>query len=97
WWLHQALAALRADLARKDLTLVLKQGDARKIVPAHVRAIGAAKVFWNRRYGDAAAIDDAVAATLKRRKIDSASYAASLLHEPGTVLGANCKPYRVFS
>ncbi len=44
WWLHHSLAALAADLARAGAKLVLRRGDASRIIPALAEEIGAAAV-----------------------------------------------------
>ena len=48
WWLHHSLAALRADLAKRRLPLLLARGRAEAVVPALAEAVGAAEVFAGR-------------------------------------------------
>ena len=97
WWLHHSLASLARDLSRFGATLVLKRGNARRIVPAFARETGAGLVVWNRRYGAAAAVDAAIALTLKRSGIRSEAFAANLLFEPEEVRSRNGNGFKVFS
>ena len=50
WWLHHSLSSLAADLSKLGVALVLRRGDARKVVPAVAKAAGAGLVVWNRCY-----------------------------------------------
>lgn len=95
WWLHYAIAGIAADLSRKGQRLVLKRGAAARIVPAVAAAIKAERVFWNRRYGAAAAIDDKVEKALRGSAVET--FAANLLFEPGSILNGSGAPFRVFS
>ena len=47
WWLHHSLASLDASLQGH---LVLRRGDAAKIIKALAKETGAQTVFWNRCY-----------------------------------------------
>ena len=96
WWLHHSLAALSADLAALGQRLLLRSGAGGKVLPALARETGAAAVFWNRRYGPAAAVDDAVAADLRRDRIAVSTFKANLLHEPGDIPSAGRGPVKVF-
>jgi deoxyribodipyrimidine photo-lyase len=56
WWLHHSLAALAASLAAAGAPLVLRHGDAARVLPALAREAGARAVFaglamepWARR------------------------------------------------
>jgi deoxyribodipyrimidine photo-lyase len=97
WWLHESLASLTRDLARLGHTLLLKKGAAAKVIPQLARAIGAKHVLWNRRYGAGAAVDAAVERALGRSGIGTETFAANLLHEPGTIRNAGGGPYNVFA
>jgi deoxyribodipyrimidine photo-lyase len=99
WWLHHALAALQASLEAQGLRLLLRRGPSAAVLLALARAIGAERVFWNRRYEPAARRRDAaVAAELERRGLQGASFAEATLYEPGTVSGRNpSRPLRVFT
>jgi deoxyribodipyrimidine photo-lyase len=97
FWLHHSLESLAADLASYGQRLVVKRGAAAKVVPAFAKAIGAAEVVWNRRYGHMRAIDDSVAAKLKHGGIASRGFKASLIAEPDEIRSRSGGPFRVFS
>ncbi|MGE5203292.1 MAG: cryptochrome/photolyase family protein [Acidobacteriota bacterium] len=98
WWLAGSLEALAADLAALGVPLVLRRGRADKAVRALVRESGAATVHWNRRYRQAAAaLDDALAATLGRGGIAVEVHAGDLLFEPAAIRSGSGAPYRVFA
>jgi deoxyribodipyrimidine photo-lyase len=97
WWLHQSLASLSERLRAAGQTLVLRHGAAERIVPQMARTTRAAAVYWNRRHDAAAAVDDRVAATLAIAGIGHTSFAANLLHPPGSVRTAGGGAYTVFA
>ena len=97
WWLHHSLAALSGELATSGQTLVLKQGEAAKIIPKLARSLRAVRVYWNRRYGPAKAVDDAVTAALARSRIGVDTFAANFLFEPGTVINEAGEPCQAFA
>jgi len=80
WWLHHSLTALNKSL---DGKLVLRGGDAAKIVKALVRETGADTVVWNRCYEPfAVARDTRLKSDLGGDGVTVQSFNASLLHEP---------------
>jgi deoxyribodipyrimidine photo-lyase len=98
WWLHHSLKALANDLKRHGIKLCVRSGDAGKIVPALVDAIGAKAVFWNRRYtASGIAQDSNLKSALKDRGLEVRSFSANLLHEPWTIETNAGGPYRVFT
>ncbi len=97
WWLHQSLASLGKRLGALGQKLVLRSGPAERIVPEVAAAIGAAAVYWNRRYGAAAAVDERVAAALPRTGIVSATFAANLLFAPEAIRTASGGTFQVFA
>ncbi|MGO4385739.1 cryptochrome/photolyase family protein [Specibacter sp. RAF43] len=98
WWLHHALADLRAELAALGIPLILRRGAGVDVLARVAGELGAGPVYWNRRYGgpervvDAAAGEWAVAAGLHAE-----DFQASLLHEPWTVRTGAGNPYQVFT
>ncbi|GIL39175.1 deoxyribodipyrimidine photo-lyase [Rhodospirillales bacterium TMPK1] len=98
WWLHHSLASLSADLAKKNIPLVLRRGRADRIVPALVRDVEAGAVFWNRCYEPhAIARDKALKASLQADGIEVSSFNASLLREPWTIETKSGGPFKVFT
>ena len=83
WWLHHSLASLAADLASAGACLVILEGEAATIVPKVVDAAGAGALFFNRRYGGAAArLDKAVAEAVEKTGSAVETFNGRLLHEP---------------
>ena len=72
WWLAGSLRALARALDERGARLVLRRGPAVRTVAALADETGAGAVYWNRRAGPGAAIDDAVEAELGRRGIERA-------------------------
>jgi deoxyribodipyrimidine photo-lyase len=94
WWLHHSLAALDAALRRHRSRLVIRRGPALTALRALVAETGAGAVVWNRRYEPAAVDRDA---TVKRELGICASFGASVLREPWTIVTRAGEPYRVFT
>ncbi|WP_407358224.1 DNA photolyase family protein [Microbacterium sp. LTA6] len=98
WWLHHSLASLAERLRERGAQLILRRGPADRILREVVSDLGAAAVFWNRRYGGAErAIDAHLKSSLRADGIEVASFAASLLHEPWTVTTGGGTHYSVFT
>jgi deoxyribodipyrimidine photo-lyase len=98
WWLGRSLAALKADLARHGVPLVIRTGAAGEVIPAFVAETGAGAVMWNRRYDAAGiAVDTAVKARLKGEGIGAESHNGALLYEPWTVKGKTGAYLKVFT
>lgn len=97
WWLHNSLESLASNLARVGGQLILRRGAALDVIPDLVESIGAQAVSWNRRYGDARAVDARVASLLGERGVEVSTHHANLLHEPGTITTGQGTPYKVFT
>ncbi|WP_431819952.1 cryptochrome/photolyase family protein [Burkholderia sp. F1] len=98
WWLHGALHALDAALARHGGRLLLLRGDAPREIERVAHETGAAAVYWNRRYGQPQRdADAALKSALEARGLTVASSNGSLLNEPWDVLTAAGTPYQVFT
>ena len=98
WWLHHSLASLMADLARLGLTLTLRRGDPRQVIPALLGEAGGDAVFWNRCLEPyAVARDGDLKVGLKQAGIDARSFNAALLREPWEVKTKEGNAFRVYS
>ncbi|MEQ8657716.1 MAG: deoxyribodipyrimidine photo-lyase [Hyphomicrobiales bacterium] len=98
WWLHHTLAALQASLNELKVPLLLREGNAGDVVPSVVTEIGAAAVYWNRRYTACGITQDAaIKARLKANNIEAESFNAHLLYEPWSLKTGSGGPYRVFT
>jgi len=95
WWLHHSIAALNESLNGK---LMLRRGDAAKIVRALVHETGADTVVWNRCYEPFAVARDArLKSDLGGDGVTVQSFNAALLHEPWELKTAGATPFRVFT
>jgi len=95
WWLHNSLDALDQSLQGR---LVLRQGDAAKILPELAEQIGATRVYWNRCYEPwRIARDTGIKKALREMDISVRSFNGSLLFEPTDVLKDDGTPYKVFT
>ncbi|MHA7269715.1 cryptochrome/photolyase family protein [Arthrobacter sp. HLT1-20] len=98
WWLHHALADLKAQLAQLGIPLLLRRGAGADVVPSVAAELGAGSLYWNRRYGGP---ERDVDTTVKERAgaagRHAESFQSSLLHEPWTVRTGAGNPYRVFT
>ncbi len=97
WWLHHSLTSLAADLKARGHTLVIQKGRAATVLPTLAKAAGAGAVLWNRRYGPARAVDDAVTRALSRARIAVETFEANLLFAPDGVRTGNGGSFQVFS
>ncbi len=97
WWLHHSLAAHSAELEKIGGRLDLLAGDHADL-PAIAQALGAAAVYWTRRYGAAAIESDkAVKAALLEAGLEAQSFNGQLLREPWEVTTQAGAPMRVYS
>ena len=96
WWLHHSLASLDKSL---DGHLMLRRGDAAKVVATLARESGASTVFWNRCYEPfAVERDTALKAALTQDGVAVESFNGALLHEPWELkTKTGDKPFRVFT
>jgi deoxyribodipyrimidine photo-lyase len=95
WWLHHSLSALDKSLGGK---LVLRKGDAAKIIKTLIRQTGTDTVMWNRCYEPfAVERDKALKANLARAGLTAQSFNGALLHEPWELKTGARTPFRVFT
>ena len=98
YWLHHALARLRAELRERGTELVLARGEAADVLARLARDTRAEAVHWNRRYEPAAREQQqAVAARLESEGIEGREFQGNLLVEPDALATRDGKPYRVFT
>ncbi len=86
WWLEKSLAALDASLRTLGSRLILKRGEAGRVLRSLVSETGAAAVAWNRLYDQPSiARDTGVKTFLKERGVNAESFNAGYLNEPWEV------------
>jgi len=98
WWLGRSLAMLAEALAARGSRLILRRGPAAEVITGLVAETGASHVLWNRLY-DPGVIDRdaALKRSLREAGRTVASFNASLLTEPWTVLNKSGEPFKVFT
>jgi len=98
WWLQRSLASLAADLSARGATLLIRRGEATRIIPELAAAIGAEGVLAGRltepwaRARDRA-IHEALAADGRKLRLST----SSLLYEPAKIATGAGTPYTVFT
>ncbi|CAM6000371.1 unnamed protein product [Sphagnum balticum] len=98
WWLHYSLEELAQSLEKMGAKLVLRRGQAQKVLRELIDEVGADAVFWNRCYEPyAIKRDTAIKEQLKKDGIQVESFNASLLYEPWEVQNKSGKPFQVFT
>ena len=98
WWLHHSLQSLSQDLESIGATLILRKGQAFRILDMMIEDTGAESVYWNRRYDlDPRETDAAIKADLTQRGLTVKSFRANLLSEPWTVKTKTDNYYKVFT
>ena len=94
-WLHYALINLNKDLSGK---LIVKHGDASKVISELIQETGANAVHWNRCYEPwRIARDKQIKSNLEDKDIDVQSFNGSLLWEPWHIKTQGGTPYKVFT
>ena len=98
WWLHHSLAALAADLEKAGARLDLYAGKAAEIVPALAKAAKAGALFFNRRYGEAAAkLDKTIEVASASDTCQVETFNGRLLHEPWEIATKTGGSYGVYT
>ena len=98
WWLHMSLAALQARFRERGATLVLRRGDARAIIPALAKELGAAAVFASRAHEPwLRATDRDVAASLKTQGIAFHRHRSALMFRPEEIKTKSGGAYAVYT
>ncbi len=95
WWLHHALLDLNKQLNGQ---ISFYTGDATTLLPKLCREHNITHVYWNRCYEPWRILRDTnIKNSLKKDKVITHSYNASLLWEPWEILKKDNTPYKVFT
>ena len=98
WWLDKSLRAVAADLETRGSKLILRRGEAAKILRDVIETTGAKAVFWNRLYDPGLVDRDAdLKKALGQDGITAKSCNAALLTEPWVLKTKAGEPYKVFT
>lgn len=98
WWLHHSLSALDRALRDRGSRLILRGGQTQSVIAELTGECEAEAIFWNRRYTPAGVRRDrTIKQQLRCEGLNTASFNASLLHEPWEILKSDDSPYRVFT
>ena len=98
WWLAQSLRALGADIAARGGSLVLRKGQAARVIPEVARESGAAAVYWNTiAQASHQAVEKQLEAVLAKLGVDSKSFPGDLLAPPSAIRNKEGRGLRVFT
>ena len=98
WWLHHSLQSLSQNLENIGAKLILRKGQAFRILDMLIEETGADTIYWNRRYDLVPReTDAAIKADLTQRGLTVKSFRANLLSEPWTVKTKTDNYYKVFT
>jgi len=98
WWLHHSLQSLTRDLDALGAKLILRKGQAFRVLDRLIEETGADTIYWNRRYDlGPREIDSAIKADLTQRGLKVKSFRANLLSEPWAVKTKTDNYYKVFT
>lgn len=98
WWLQEALKDLGQNFANLSAPLILRRGDAAKIMHSIARETKATHISWNRRYQPHQSRKDAdIAATLEAASLRVDIHDGYLLFDPKTIRTGGGTPFKVFT
>ncbi len=99
WWLHHALTDLGTTLDHNyGSSLVLRKGNAEKIISELITKTSATAVTWNRCYEPyTIARDKRLQAQLQENGIECVSHNGSLIAEPWEITTAAKTPFKVYT
>ena len=98
WWLDKSLKVLAEDLEARRSRLILRRGQAAKVLADLIDETGAAAVHWNRLYDKGAiARDTAIKAQLTKAGVKVLSCNGALLNEPWEIETGTGGPYKVYT
>ncbi len=98
WWLHQSLTSLSKSLKEHGSRLILKKGQASRVLLDLVKETGAKAVYWNRRYEPALVAEDReTKQALRDEDVQVESFPGNLLFEPWVVQNKSGRPFQVFT
>jgi len=98
WWLHHSLIALRDVLQKKSVKLVLRKGNAKKILSELVNKYKIEAIYWNRSYEPSLIKRDAeIAKFFTKKNIEIHTFNGSLLTEPAEVTNKSGDYFKVYT
>jgi len=98
WRLAQSLRALETRLSAIGASLLLRKGQAARIIPEVARESGASDVFWNEiAQAPHQAIEHDIANALRELGVDVHSFDGDLLAAPATIRTKDGRGLRVFT
>lgn len=99
WWLHGSLLALSDSLESLGAPLVIRVGEADRVLSELARQYNADSVFWSRAYDpDGRRQDDSVEKVLRRQGTKCRIFAGvNLLLNPVDIKNKSGAPYKIFT
>jgi len=97
WWLHHSLKALCADIQGHGGRLILRRGDAVKVLTEMVACTGATQVFCTRHYEPWAQTQEREVHEGLREAAQLKRFPGHLLFEPEIIANKQGLPFKVFT
>ena len=98
WWLHHSLTSLARELSARGAALVLRRGDARKVLLDLARETKASRVVASRCYEPwARQLETDLHGSLQSAGVEFSRFAGTLLFDPDQVRTGSDGPYKVYS
>ncbi len=98
WWLAQSLRALAASLERAGSRLVLRRGQAVRVLSDLIKETGAGAVYFTRGYEPfQRKLEDELKGELQRLGAQHRRFGGQILLEPEKIKNAAGEPFRVYS
>ncbi len=98
WWLHHSLKSLERDLRIHGWELLIRRGDAAKILPDLCRSHRACSLFFNRSYEpEGRLLEGRLESELRKNKVSSFSFNGTLLFNPNQIRTGQGGPFKVFT
>ncbi|OCX63184.1 deoxyribodipyrimidine photolyase [Thioclava sp. SK-1] len=98
WRLGLAIEAFAKALSERGGRLILRRGNALRVLQEMISVTGAVAVHWSRAYDEEAiARDTEVKSALKAQGIEAVSHAGHLLFEPWSVATQKGEAYKVYT
>ncbi|MFT4121706.1 cryptochrome/photolyase family protein, partial [Bradyrhizobium sp.] len=98
WWLAQSLRALGADIAARGGALILRKGQAARVIPDVARESGAGAVYWNEvAQAPHRAVERQLEGALAKLGVTTRSFPGDLLVPPSEIRNKEGRGLRVFT
>ncbi len=98
WWLAQSLRSLEKSLQRLGSRLILRRGEAGRVLQDLIAETGASAVYFTRGYEPfQRKLEERLNAALPGLGVQCRRFGGQILFEPEKLLNASGEPFRVYS